>query len=229
MSKEKDQTTDGKGKVEEKAKAGAPADDADLKKGSETPADNEGGNEEETSSTDSDEEIDLDLLDESEPNKSTESDSDEDEDGDADPLPGDDGEKKFTQTEANAFVQKRLSDQKKSLTGKFKKELEARDTTISNLKKQLGTYLKSDKEALQTELDALPEAIREMAPGKLETAKGIAAVKRWMPKAKKLAENLGGVKVPGNRTDFRPNAPGKGESDDEVAKKAKKHSIYSSF
>lgn len=221
MSKpKKDQNTDGKGADEVKDEA-ANADP----NGSDTSAENDEGH------VDLDELLDDESDDNPDPAKADKDEDDEvdpaDEEGDSDPLPGDDGEKKFTQTDLNNLVTERLKKQKRSLIKAHDAEKTRLNSQIDTLKKQLGNYLKADKETLESELEALPESIREMAPGKLESAKGIAAVKRWLPKAKKLASEFG-TRKPGNSGDPKPKGnPGKDEG--ELAASARKHSIYKSF
>jgi hypothetical protein len=231
MKPKKDQTTDGKGgddsekglldKIKSLFKDDSDAD-ADLD-GSDTPADDDGGQDDAD-----DDDAAGDAAAEGDDTPDDAADTPDDEDVDDSPLPGDDGEKKFTQTEANKFVTKRLAAQKKSLTEKFEKEKKQFASRIGQLEKQLNGYLNGDRESVKAEFEALPEAIRETAPGNLDSTKGVAAIKKWLPKAKKLAETVStGSK--GNKPDFKPLKPGSRESDEETLKQAKKHSIYSSF
>jgi hypothetical protein len=144
------------------------------------------------------------------------------------PLPGDDGEKRFTQTDVNNVVQKRLKSQEDRITRKFTKEKSDLEKKVANLQKQIDSQLEAEKGSIQSAFEALPEAVRKLAPASnLDTAKNIAAVKRWLPNAAELVKSVTGK--PGNSAGFRPLDTKPEEKEEDVVAKAKQHSIYSSF
>lgn len=216
-----DLNTEGKGTSDENLEVNAGQPD-----GSDTSADN---NQEGNETTQSEETTDNKATAESTtPADATQTEDEEDDE----PLAGDDGEKKFTQTELNKFVKERLKKEKTKF-GKLEKDYSAKVTALTT---ELETYRNEAKAAVKAEFDSLPEEVRELSPASLESAEGIAAIKAWLPKAKNLATKLAtptpetkpeDKKTPGNGVNPKPN--GVTPSAEDLKDKARKHSIYASF
>lgn len=157
-------------------------------------------------------------------------DDDSNADGEANDGEGD-KPKLFTQDEVNAIIEKRLAKVKKP-----NKNMKSDDTALTArleaLEKQIESYKAEEAASVKSKFEKLPEEVRELAPGSIDTDEGVAAIKDWLPKADKLAKSLAesvkSVKA-GNSGD--PKIKSQKELDDEAAliKKAKAHSIYKSF
>jgi Skp family chaperone for outer membrane proteins len=153
----------------------------------------------------------------------------ETEEEDDEPLPGDTGEKKFTQSDVNKFVKTRLKTEK----AKYDAKVTAAQDEVKTLKTELESYRKTALESAKAEFDKLPEEVRALAPAKLDDPEGVNTINAWLPNAKKLAEKLATPAKeekpkPGNKSDFKPGSPA-GADEKELAEKAKSHSIYKSF
>jgi hypothetical protein len=221
-----DPNTAGEGTAE--VVVATPEVDAGQSNGSDTSADNEEGTPETT--TPAPEAI------QTAPGADTSQPAEPAADEDDEPLAGDDGEKKFTQTEVNKMISERL----KKKTGKLTTEFTTRETglkeAVATLTTELQGYRNAAKESVQAEFDALPQEVRELAPASLETAEGVAAIKSWIPKAKTLADKLATPapevkpnRTPGNGDGPKPNGTTPAVDDAALIEKAKTHSIYSSF
>jgi hypothetical protein len=231
-----DQTTDGKGKTADEKKRGLLAKIASLfddDSAGDADLDGAGTSTDETEGDEVDEMVEPDEEAETsaEPGDAESAEAEEsepDEEVADEPLPGDDGKKKFTQTDLNNLVNERLAKQAKRLRKEFAKEKDGMDRRITALQKQINGYLESDKANVQAAFDALPEVVRKSAPAKnLDSPKNIAAIKRWLPSVQELAKAVSGR--PGNSGSFQPIGTTPDSAEDELVAKAKKHSIYASF
>lgn len=217
MSKpNEDPNTDGKGTATEVDSEVAV--DAGQEAGSDTSADNEEGNQ--TDETPAE-------VDSPEPEPVADQPAAEPEEEEL--LEGDDGEKRFTQTDLNNAVKKRLAKE----GSKFAAKETTFEKTISELKTELDTYRLAERESVQSKLDALPDEVKVLAPAALDTADGVMAVKAWLPKVEALASKLKEAPAPapkpGNGSDPKPKGISPTESDEDLVEAAKKHSIYQSF
>jgi len=222
MDKNKDQKTDGKGTAADEIVVDT-TDAANAGQTSDTSTDESKADETKTQLSD-------------EPAADA-ADGEDDDDEEEDEILGDDGEKKFTQTDLNKIVKERLKKEK----AKSKQKLDALAQQVEQLNTELSGYRQEAQAALKAEFDSLADDVKALAPGDISKVEDAATLRAWLPKAKQLSAKLVGETKPseskpeekkkvGNVEDPAPlGNEQKVKDEKDLIAHARKHSIYSSF
>lgn len=172
-------------------------------------------------------------------------DSDDADDDDDNEDLGDEKLIQVSQARIDAMVKRRLAKQEKSLNKTHQREIMRLTNKIEAAEKATESFRALVATSVQTEVDALPDEIKAMAPAKTDSAAGLKKVQEWLPNAKALAAKLppSDKKPDDKKQDAKPpqdkkadevNAPdpkpaGGGNNSSDSNKSARRPALYRRF